>query len=219
MGGYVTKDKFINDDGQLHHYFNIPDYPLCGGTPPIYLSVIYQLKKDNVGLIITSLLDPLHSGRTIHHAPSFRSNETEWTDGDEGIEDVTHNLDIELLHVPINDECPPTNDSIDKLLNGVRDFLTRRPNEKIYVHCWKGSSRTSVILITLLRSIWNLSPEKAEELVTQANYKINISYFKPYLDCNRNPDFPHLAHSLYKSDYEPIIITSPDHKCWKLNNQ
>jgi hypothetical protein len=217
-GGYVSKNQFIYEGGpmagKMVHYFNIEGFPLCAGTPPIYHSVLDQLKNDNVGLIITLLLDPLHSGRTISHVP-FDFDETEWTDGDIGIEETIKKLNIELLHIPVNDACPPTNESIDKLIMGVRDFIARRPNEKIYIHCWRGAGRTSVLLISLLVSIWNVQSEQAIGLVRRSNNRYKISQFQiPYLNVTQNTDFPHLASSLYKDIYDPIIRTPGDNKCW-----
>jgi hypothetical protein len=220
-GGYVSKQKLVSDEedkkGQLLHYFHIKEFPLCAGTAPIYHSVLDQLKNDNVGLIVTLLLEPLHSGRLINHVP-FDHDETEWTDGDEGIEDYVKELDIELLHVPVNDACPPTNDSVNKLLEGIKEFITRRPNEKIYFHCWKGSGRTSVMLILALHSIWDVSLKKAINMVQTANtkYRITYEYQSPYLDDQKNPDFPYLSASLYKDIYDPTIRTPSNHKCWEL---
>ena len=217
-GGYVSKDKFLDDENKLLHYFNVPNYPLCGGTPPIYLSVLDQLKNENVGLIVTLLLEPPHSGRTINHVP-FDFDETEWTDGDQQIEEKIVKLGIEVLHIPVQDGCPPTNESIDQLLTGVREFLSRRPNEKIYLHCWKGSGRTSVLLISLLNAIWNVPLDQAENLVRDSNQKCRITeYQRPYLNLGKNPDFPHLSVGLYKEIYDPAIRTPVDHKSKNITN-
>ncbi len=213
-GGYVSKEKFIDNEGKLTHYFKLENYPLCGGTPPIYLSSVKQLKNDNVGLIITLLLEPLHSGRTINHLP-FDFGETEWTDGDIDIEQKIEELNMELINIPIHDGCPPTNNSINQLLNGVRDFINRRPNEKIYFHCWKGAGRTSVAMILILNCIWNIPLNSAKKIVGKANQKYKLSDYQiPYLNSNTNKDYPHLADDIYNEIYDPIIRTPANNECW-----
>lgn len=216
-GGVISKEKFVNNDGTLCHYFNICDYNLCGGTSPIYLSSLDQLKKDNVGLIITTLLEPLHSGKTINHRP-FDHDRTEWTQGDDGIEDKIKELGIELLHIPIQDGCPLIDTSTTKLLEYVNDFTKRRPNDKIYVHCWVGAGRTSIVLILILNQIYGIPLKDSYQLVSKYNKKIKLTsqYQMPYFDLDKNISYPLISSDLYKNFYNCDIRTPLDHACYKI---
>ena len=159
------------------------------------------------------MLEPLKSGRLINHLP-FGFSDTEWTETDPNLEQTAKDLNLELLHIPMQDACPPVKESVDKLLTSVKDFLSRRPNEKIYVHCWRGSGRTSVLLAVILHSIYKLEVDKAVDLISQSNFRFRLSEKQePYLKTNLS--FPYISETLYDDLYKPEIRTPKDHECWK----
>lgn len=218
MENCITKEELMTHLGAPIHYFEIPKYPLCGGTSPIYNKILHFLSENNVGLIITTLLDPLHDGRTINHRTD---EQTEWADGDATLLATAKKLKLAMHHAPIVDEGVPINSVVDALLTTVQTFRKKEPNKNIYVHCWGGGGRTSLVLMIILRQIFNVDSITALDLLTTYNYK---KYGMPrYCHSHKayysSIDFPHLSDSLYKKSLDPIIHTPSTHDCYKVSDE
>lgn len=213
MESCIQKEELMESSGRPIHYFEIPKYPLCGGTAPIYKKVLRFLSKNNVGLIITTLLDPLHGGRTINHRTD---HQTEWADGDANLLSTATKLQIALHHAPIVDEGVPVNNVVDDLLSSVKTFREKEPDKKIYVHCWGGGGRTSLVLMLILRCIFSVDSITALDLLTTHNRKYGMPrYCNSHKTYYVNSEFPRLPASLYKKSLEPLVHTPSTHKCYE----
>lgn len=214
MGGFISKSKLMDKKGDIAHFFKIEGYPLYGGTAPIFKPMLHHLAREEVGLIVTLLLEPLHSGRTINH----RTNEfedTEFADGDNGIEDTAKELGMECFHAPVSDYIGiPTTDVTNSVLVKVREFTKQKPYKKIYVHCWSGNRRTSLMLMILLRCVYHVSEEEAVKMLYDYNPKYEVQHYSNQVSFCWSDEFPALSKALYKEEYAPILLTPKDAKCY-----
>lgn len=225
MGGNVSKTKFVNPSSYtVCHYFEIDGYPLCGGMAPVYYEMLVQLSVHNVGLIVTTMIEPLHGGRTIDHKPfGFETGDdnTEWTEGDSDIEIVAKSLGMELYHAPVADAGIPTSAITEKLITKVKEFHAAFPEKKIYVHCWQGKKRTSLVLIILLREVFGVSAEDATELLFKYNNRFQRNAFQSHQwNYVASAEFPMLAEGIYDVEKnDPVIKTPKDHKCYSKEEE
>lgn len=220
MGGFVTKEKFMNNQGNMVHYFEIEGYPLCGGMAPLFKPMMQQLHDREVGLIVTTMIEPLHEGRVIDHKPfGFETGDdnTEWTDAEEGILGMAKDLGIECYHAPVADIGIPVPEVTTALLTKVRDFHEVHPTKKIYVHCWQGKNRSSLILILLLRQVFSVDGRDACRLLYTYNpCFVGMALKQHQLDYLASDQFPLLAPGLYEEEKNnPIIKTPSNHACFK----
>ena len=103
----------------------------CGGIP-ISIDNLESLQEQGIASIVTLTEHPLTSQKELTN-------------------DVLSNAGIEILHIPVIDQHPPTKEQAQLVL----DFVTKMKNQKkpVYVHCHAGVGRTG----TMLHAIYLLS--------------------------------------------------------------
>jgi protein tyrosine/serine phosphatase len=208
MGGRVSKDKFVNDEGEPLNFFRLSSYPwICGGSAPYFHESLDFLKKQHIGLIVTLTISPLVSGRNINHMP-YDFGDIEWTDSDD-IDLSSFNL----LHIPIADAGFLTDEMANKLINELSSYHTLNPSKGVYFHCWAGKGRTSLAIIYILMKMMNISYKDADEMVRSENkgYKLSL-YQRNYLSGESITEEE-------KKVFEPIIKTPPNHACYLVEKK
>jgi|SRR5579872_2618218 len=212
-GGYVAKEKFVHrENGTPLYYFSLDDVYqwICGGCYPVTTSVFNWLEINNVGMIVTLTIDPLHPGRCINHLPKGNDSDIEWTDSDFVLED-TNNFVIE--HIPIHDASYPTKDNLQKLFDVVTKFRQEQPDKKVYFHCWAGKGRTCTIICEILMRMYGLSYKNAVDVIYKKYPNIRLSDAQNIF-LQRDDDI-----SVFDDEeLEPKIYTPDTHKCYIIKN-
>lgn len=160
MGGAVNKEKFVNKDGSPARFFRLSDNRLswiCGGCFPAFSSFLDYLSEQNVGLIVTLVIEPIKSGRNINHIPSDH-DQTEWVDGDDNLEEK-----LEKLHIPIADTGFPTLENANLLVEKVQKYNQENPDKSVYFYCWAG--RVSLAISYILMKMYKMNWTEATEMV------------------------------------------------------
>lgn len=80
--------------------------------------------------------------------------------------------DVESLHIPTPDFCPPTTEEIKQCV----DFMKRviATGKSVYVHCKAGRGRSVVAVVCYLMEVDDLSVEDAIEFVKKRRPQINM---------------------------------------------
>ena len=66
---------------------------------------------------------------------------------------------FEVLHIPVLDGHPPDRDQLQRIIDRVRDAVSR--GRRTLVHCRGGIGRTATVLAPLIMTLENLSLEEA----------------------------------------------------------
>lgn len=143
---------------------------------------------------------------------------------------LINKLGIKYFNFPINDSNIPNDiESFKQFIRHLVNIFLYYPNEKFYIHCRGGHGRSGLLISGLLCYIYNMIPEKAIEMTTNAHKnRVNLKlkwknikcpqnfiqrkfiydYFKPI---KINHDYINIfSNSLYQSFPRPIIINNND---------
>lgn len=208
MGGIVAKQKFVTEDGRPRNFYRLQGEQswLCGGLFPAFSSIFDHLKEENVGLIVTLTLDSIKNGRNINHLP-FEHENTEWVDGDQDLEEKLKQFQVQ--HLPLTDGGFPTPEQTSTLLEVVRRYHQQYPNKSVYVHCWLGRGRTTVILTYLLMQIYGMNFEQAFVMVRKVNPQATL------LPHQRSFLKGELLSEQVLEEFAPVLKTPPEHRCYQ----
>lgn len=212
MGGLVTKSQLFEYD-KIKGFFKLKDENitwLYGGCIPAFNDSLQILRDHNIGMIVTLLIDPLRNGKMINYCPqqtisnSSGGDTTEWlfTDRDYNLSDFT------LLHIPMADGGYLTQENGDKLINGVKDYLSKNPGKNIYLHCWGGNGRTNVATVHILKNMCGYDSEKAISVVNNSRGQFRVSNPQRIICEGRE------LVDRYYDVYRPVCDTPKDHKCF-----
>ena len=110
----------------------------CGGIP-VSVENLRALQEQSICAIVTLTEHPLTSQKEL-------------------TSEVFVDAGIEVLHIPVVDQHPPTKEQAQQVL----DFITKMKNERkpVYLHCHAGIGRTG----TMLHAIYLLSGMKLEDV-------------------------------------------------------
>lgn len=173
MGGEVSKNKLIDQDsGEPIQYYDL-EWPfewLCGGAIPAYRETINHLIEHDVGLVISLTANSVVAGKNCAMPLKKIDREgDEWIMADadlfDGVEDK-----LTFVHLETEDGDPPP---LNELIDTVRNHR-KTSHKRVYVHCWKGSGRSSTGLILLVGVLAaeTMTYEDARALVRRANPKM-----------------------------------------------
>lgn len=170
MGGEVSKTKLVDPlTGKPTRYYTLePPFDwLCGGAIPAYRESINHLVEQDVGLVISLTANPVVAGKNCG-MPLKRIDRDgdEWVMADTDLFEAAANK-LTFVHLETDDGyAPPLNKLIDTVLK-----YRATSNKKVYVHCWKGSGRSSTGLIFLVGAFCyeSLTLKEATALVKRAN--------------------------------------------------
>jgi atypical dual specificity phosphatase len=109
----------------------------CGGIP-VSAENVKSLQEQGIGAIVTLTEHPLTSQKEL-------------------TAELFAEAGIEVLHVPVVDQQPPTKDQAHQVL----EFVTAMKNRQkpVYIHCHAGIGRTG----TMLHAVYLLSGMKLED--------------------------------------------------------
>ena len=129
---------------------------LCGGPIPIFKEMLAYLKVEDVGLIITTLIEPIKSGVNYDHVP-YKFEEMAWAISD----DITQDLkEFEIVHVPIAALSPFYGENSSLFLRTIRDYHISHPEKRIYIASWSGTGRTHFAMMYALMKLYKKAYKK-----------------------------------------------------------
>tara|TARA_B110000211_G_C14092951_1_gene560394 strand:+ start:3762 stop:4340 length:579 start_codon:yes stop_codon:yes gene_type:complete len=117
----------------------------------------YELKKNNVGLIINCSKD------IPHYFPE----------------------DFEYARVSVADKLEQNIlVHLDNITTRMYNFITQNPNSTVFVHCFMGSSRSAVVVIAYLIKYRSYTRRDALNFIKQKRelVNINVDFFKQLKD-------------------------------------
>lgn len=208
MGGHISRDKLMcSETGQPNVLYDVlinAETSIYGSSLPVTNAQLLQLQIDhNVDLIVTLLLRPLQAGRNVNHSYGD-TNDPEWHDADPNL---FENITMKRLHIPVQDNYPPTMENFLKFCREVKATLDN--NKSVLVHCWGGKSLTATMIIGYLMYVDNMSFDDAFDHVP---VKKLSRYQLEYL---MDPSFPVNPHEsdqpelVIKTDSKASCYTSP----------
>jgi len=80
--------------------------------------------------------------------------------------------DVESLHIPTPDFCPPTTKEIKMGIDFMRRIIAT--GKSVYVHCKAGRGRSVVAVVCYLMEVDNMTVEEAVEFVKKRRSQINM---------------------------------------------
>lgn len=215
-GGKISKSKFVSENGKPVNFFRLCGVIsnqtlnwICGGYFfGVFDALDYLANNENVGLVVSLTIEQIKSGRNINHVP-FNHEETEWIDGDMELEKQFGKF--EILHVPITDTGFITEKNAIRLIEEVQKYHKNNPNKSVYFHCWTGKGKTLLAIVYVLMKMYDIDSEKVVSIVKHYNTMCRLSEYQYQLLKGNKMSAEQLEV------YMPIIKTSLDHKCYKIN--
>ena len=213
MGGKQIKQSFFervdNDSYRPFNFIRLSDEMgwLCGGSIPLFKESFEYLRNEDVGLIITTLIEPIRSGVNYNHVP-FDFDEMSWVTSD----DITQELkQFEVVHIPIVAAHAFYGENSNLLLKTIREYHINHPDKSIYIASWAGTDRSHFAMIYTLMKLYKMTFSDAFHLLREKIEKhdrLRLSDIqRSFLKGEQLSDL-----DIYNS--RPEIRTPQDHKCY-----